>query len=62
MKEVLEFVFSSWGNYLGTLLLVIAISKWNLVKVVAKSESGVISQLAELGRAKGKEGVEQLNS
>lgn len=62
MKEVLEFVFSSWGNYLGTLLLVIAISKWNLVKVVAKSESGVISQLAELGRAKGMEGVEQLNS
>jgi len=62
MKEVLEFVFSSWGNYLGTLLLVIAISKWNLVKVVTKSEGGVISQLAELGRAKGKEEVEQLNS
>lgn len=62
MKEVLEFVFSSWGNYLGTLLLVIAISKWNLVKVVTKSEGGVISQLAELGRAKGKEEIEQLNS
>jgi len=62
MKEVLEFVFSSWGNYLGTLLLVVAISKWNLVKVVTKSEGGVISQLAELGRAKGKEEVEQLNS
>lgn len=62
MKEVLEFVFSSWGNYLGTLLLVIALSKWNLVKVVTKSEGGVISQLAELGRAKGKEEIEQLNS
>jgi hypothetical protein len=62
MKEVLEFVFSSWGNYLGTLLLVIALSKWNLVKVVTKSEGGVISQLAELGKAKGKEEVEQLNS
>ena len=62
MKDVLEFVFSSWGNYFGTLLLVIAISKWNLVKVVTKSEGGVISQLAELGRAKGKEEVEQLNS
>ena len=62
MKDVLEFVFSSWGNYLGTLLLVIAISKWKLVKVVTKSEGGVISQLAELGRAKEKEEVEQLNS
>jgi hypothetical protein len=62
MKEVLEFVFSSWGNYLGTLLLVIALSKWNLVKVVTKSEGGVISQLAELGKAKGKEEFEQLNS
>ena len=62
MKDVLEFVFSSWGNYFGTLLLVIAISKWNLVKVVTKSDGGVISQLAELGRAKSQERVEQLNS
>ena len=62
MKEVLEFVFSSWGNYFGTLLLVIALSKWKLVKVVTESDGGVISQLEELSRAKGKEEVEQLNS
>jgi hypothetical protein len=53
MKEVLEFIFSSWVHYLGTLVMLLVISKWRLVKIVNQGDAGIIDKLAELGRAAG---------
>jgi len=52
MKEVLEFIFSSWVHYLGTLVMLLVISKWRLVKIVNQGDDGIIDKLAAIGRAK----------
>jgi len=38
------------------------ISRWNLVKVVQKSDASIIEKLAEIGNKAKSEEVEQLNS
>ena len=56
MKEVLEFIFSSWSHYLGTLVMLLVISKWRLVKIVNRGDEGIIDKLAAIGRAAGEKG------
>jgi hypothetical protein len=46
MLEVLEFIFSSPARFGGTALLLMIISRWNLVKVVQKSDASIIEKLA----------------
>jgi len=51
MKEVLEFIFSSWYHYAGIAVLLMILSKWRLVTVVQKQDDGVIEKLAAFGAA-----------
>jgi len=62
MLEVLEFIFSSGTRFGGTVFLLMIISRWNLVKVVQKSDASIIEKLAEIGNKARSEEVEQLNS
>jgi hypothetical protein len=62
MLEVLEFIFSSPARFGGTALLLMIISRWNLVKVVQKSDASIIEKLAEIGNKAKSQKEQQLNS
>jgi hypothetical protein len=48
MLEILEFIFSSLTHFFGTVFLLMIISRWNIIKVVYKTDSSLLERLTDL--------------
>ncbi len=48
MLEILEFIFSSLIHFFGTVFLLMIISRWNIIKVVYKTDSSLLERLTDL--------------
>jgi len=48
MLEILEFIFSSLAHFFGTVFLLMIISRWNIIKVVYKTDSSLLERLTDL--------------
>ena len=48
MLEILEFIFSSLAHFFGTVFLLMIISRWNIIKVVYKTDSSLFERLTDL--------------
>ena len=48
MLEILEFIFSSFAHFFGTLFILMVISRWNIIKIVYKTDSSLLERLTAL--------------
>ena len=62
MIETLEFIFSTPIRFFGVAILLMIISKWNLIKIINKQDGSLLDRLAEIGKTAKAEKEQQLNS